>query len=87
MQRSRKIKPMIGEKSFNQNKMYKSVLALLMMLGSVTFAQELSGKVVDAETQQGVPGAKVWVRSVGAGVKSDVEGNFRIDFSLPVSHP
>lgn len=63
--------------------MYKSVLALLMMLGGVSFAQELSGKVVDAETQQGVPGAKVWVRSVGAGVKTDVEGNFRIDFSLP----
>ncbi|MFZ9028625.1 MAG: carboxypeptidase-like regulatory domain-containing protein, partial [Crocinitomicaceae bacterium] len=63
--------------------MYKSVLALLMMLGSVTFAQELTGKVIDAETRQGVPGAKVWIRSIGAGVKTDVEGDFRIDFSLP----
>lgn len=65
--------------------MYKSVLALLMLFGSVTFAQEFSGRVIDAETQQGIPGAKVWVRSVGAGVKTDSEGNFVIDFSLPES--
>lgn len=63
--------------------MYKSVFALLLLMGSTTFAQELSGRIIDAESQQGIPGAKVWIRSVGAGVKTDSEGGFRIDFSLP----
>lgn len=58
--------------------MQKILILLLCIYSSVTFSQELKGKVLD-ESNSGVPGATIyWVGHPTAGVNSDENGMFTI---------
>ena len=63
--------------------MYKILFVLLAICQGTVIGQELSGKIVDAKTGQGIPGAKVFVSSVQVGVRTDANGEFDITHSLP----
>ena len=56
---------------------------LLAICHGTVIGQELSGKIVDAKTGQGIPGAKVFVSSVQVGVRTNANGEFDITHSLP----
>ena len=56
--------------------MKKLLLVGLMMLSSfMTFAQ-ISGKVVDVDSKQPLPGATILVKGTKTGVVTDFDGNF-----------
>ena len=58
--------------------MKKLVLVGLMMLSSfITFAQ-ISGKVVDSDSKEPLPGATILVQGTNDGVVTDFDGNFTI---------
>ena len=63
--------------------MYKILFVLLAICHGTVIGQELSGKIVDAETGQGIPGAKVYISSVQFGVRTNANGEFSITHSLP----
>lgn len=70
---------MCNEKKYTSSKKTLSFL-LLMFWSSITFAQsKISGKVIDAKTQEGVPGASIKVKNSNIGAISDFEGNFSIN--------
>lgn len=70
---------MYNEKKYTSSKKTWSFL-LLMFWSSITFAQsKISGKVIDAKTQEGVPGASIKVKNANIGAISDFEGNFSIN--------
>lgn len=70
---------MYNEKKYTSSKKTWCFL-LLMFLSSITFAQsKISGKVIDAKTQEGVPGASIKVKNLNIGAISDFEGNFSIN--------
>lgn len=70
---------MYNEKKYTSSKKTWSFL-LLMFWSSITFAQsKISGKVIDAKTQEGVPGASIKVKNSNIGAISDFEGNFSIN--------
>lgn len=70
---------MYNEKKHTSSKKTWSFL-LLMFWSSITFAQsKISGKVIDAKTQEGVPGASIKVKNSNIGAISDFEGNFSIN--------
>lgn len=48
-----------------------------------TVGQELSGRVVDVTTNEGVPSVSIVVKSVGVGTFTDVNGYFNLSNSLP----
>jgi hypothetical protein len=59
--------------------MKKLLLVGLMMLSSfMTFAQ-ISGKVVDVDSKEPLPGATISVKGTNDGVVTDFDGNFTID--------
>jgi outer membrane receptor for ferrienterochelin and colicins len=62
--------------------MQKSILSLLicLLLGLSAFAQEksLRGRVVDAETDEGLPGVNILIKGTNKGVATDANGNFAI---------
>ena len=59
--------------------MKRLLLVGLMMLSSfITFAQ-ISGKVVDSDGKEPLPGATILVKGTNDGVVSDFDGNFTID--------
>jgi len=59
--------------------MKKLLLVGLMMLSSfMTFAQ-ISGKVVDSNSNDPLPGATILVKGTKDGVVTDFDGNFTID--------
>ena len=59
--------------------MKKLLLVGLMMLSSfITFAQ-ISGKVVDVDGKEPLPGATILVKGTKDGVVTDFDGNFTID--------
>ena len=59
--------------------MKRLLLVGLMMLSSLmTFAQ-ISGKVVDSNGKEPLPGATILVKGTNDGVVSDFDGNFTID--------
>jgi len=59
--------------------MKKLLLVGLMMLSSfMTFAQ-ISGKVVDVDGKEPLPGATITVKGTNDGVVTDFDGNFTID--------
>jgi outer membrane receptor for ferrienterochelin and colicin len=59
-------------------KMYSLMVALLV--SAIAFAQT-TGKVVDAENNQPLPGATVVVKGTKKGTVTDFDGNFSIDAS------
>ena len=48
-----------------------------------TMGQELSGRVVDATTNEGIPSVSIIVKSIGVGTFSDIDGYFNLSNSLP----
>ena len=68
--------------NLNQNRksiMKKLFLVGMMMLSSlVTFAQ-ISGKVVDSDSKEPLPGATILVQGTNDGVVTDFDGNFTIE--------
>ncbi len=64
------------------HKPYTYLLAFLILLPLATAAQEtgkITGKVVDAKTGEGLPGANVTIKGSYYGATSDIDGNVRID--------
>lgn len=63
----------------------KNILLSILTLFVVnqTIGQELSGRVVDATTNEGIPLVSIVVKSIGTGTFSDAEGYFNLSNSLP----
>lgn len=61
--------------------MKKYLLTFIAIVSITTFAwsQTISGKVVDSETGEGLPGATVSVKGSSEGVVTDIDGNFIIN--------
>ena len=47
------------------------------------FAQEFKGKILDAETREGIPFANIYIKDIQVNAISDSIGNFSIDVPLP----
>lgn len=65
--------------------MIKNYLMLLMLflgLSNATFAQEVTGKVLDGDTSQPLPGASVLVKGTTVGALSDFDGNYTITANM-----
>ena len=58
-------------------------MIITMIVMNKTIGQELSGRVVDATTNEGVPSASIVIKSIGVGVYSDENGYFKLTNSLP----
>lgn len=58
-------------------------MILTFFVMNQTMGQELSGRVVDATTNEGVPSASIIIRSIGIGTHSDADGYFQLTNSLP----
>ncbi len=56
------------------------VWLLLLLPASVTLGQsgKIAGKITDAETGEGLPGANIVIRQTGQGTASDTDGNYFI---------
>ena len=64
--------------------MIKNYLMLLMVfvgLSTMSYAQEVTGKVMDGETSQPLPGASVIVKGTTTGVVTDFNGEYTISAS------
>ena len=59
---------------------YFTTLCLSLLMGGQIFAQnlELSGKVVDAATDEPLPGVTIIVKGTTTGTSTDVAGNFTL---------
>lgn len=62
---------------------YNLLLLLVAMLPSVLLGQQISGRVIDAETSEPVPFAAVYITNVQVGTYTDTNGNFSFDIILP----
>ncbi|MGD9929337.1 MAG: DUF5686 family protein [Mangrovibacterium sp.] len=60
--------------------LYRLTVILILMLGtgSVTFAQKVSGTVVDGENREPAPFANVWLKETLQGTMTDIHGRFTI---------
>ncbi len=60
--------------------LFKGTLFLLLLLPTTTFAQQvLTGTVIDATTQQPIPGANVLVQDTSNGTTTDFDGNYTLN--------
>jgi iron complex outermembrane receptor protein len=65
--------------------MMKNYLILFILftgLSNLAFAQEVSGKILDGETSNPLPGASVLIKGTASGVLSDFDGNYTIEASM-----
>ena len=65
--------------------MMKNYLMLLMLffgLSNVAFSQEVSGKVLDGDTSQPLPGASIIIKGTTVGALSDFDGNYTLNASM-----
>jgi len=60
---------------------FLAILTFFVM--NQTIGQELSGRVVDATTNEGIPSASIVIKSIGVGTFSDIDGYFNLSSSLP----
>ena len=64
------------------NLLHKGLITLLLLLANVVIAQtSLSGKVIDAENQEAIPGANIIVVGSNTGAVADFDGNFTLNTS------
>ena len=64
------------------NVLYKGLITLLLLLANVVIAQtSISGKVIDAENQEAIPGANIIVVGSNTGAIADFDGNFTLNTS------
>lgn len=72
----------------NKNLLNNSItktLGILLILcwGSAAFAQsKISGKVIDKQTKEGIPGASIRVKGTTTGAVSDFDGNFSVQAAV-----
>lgn len=61
------------------------MFSLIVVIPSVLFSQtgEVTGKILDAQTQEPLPFAHVFVSNTTLGTTSDVDGNFRLE-NVPI---
>jgi len=59
------------------------LLLLVALLPVVLFGQQISGRVIDAETSQPIPFAAVYITNVQVGTFTDTNGVFRFEIDLP----
>jgi outer membrane cobalamin receptor len=59
-------------------KMRKLLLVGLMLISSIGAFAQVSGKVVDSDTNEPLPGATILVQGTDEGVVTDFDGNFSI---------
>jgi TonB-dependent starch-binding outer membrane protein SusC len=60
----------------------KILLVLFLFTALTSLAQKkITGKIIDGETQTGLPGASVQIKGTIKGTSTDVDGNFSIDAS------
>jgi len=65
-----------------KNKLLKKVMLLcLFLIGSIVYAQTVSGVVSDASGP--VPGVNVLVKGTTTGTQTDFDGNYSLDISTP----
>ncbi len=65
--------------------MMKNYLILFILftgLSNVAFAQEVSGKILDGETSQPLPGASILIKGTTTGALSDFDGNYIINANI-----
>ena len=55
------------------------LLVGLMLLMSITTFAQISGKVIDSETNDALPGATIIVQGTADGVVTGFDGTFEID--------
>ena len=58
--------------------MKQFLIGMLMFFTSLTTFAQVTGKVVDAETKESLPGATVMLKGTSTGVITDFEGSFSI---------
>ena len=58
-------------------------MILIFFMTNQTIGQELSGRVVDKATNEGIASASIVIKSIGVGVYSDADGYFNFSNSLP----
>ena len=63
-------------------KNYLILFILFIGLSNVAFTQEVSGKILDGETSQPLPGASVLIKGSTIGVLSDFDGNYNISANM-----
>lgn len=64
--------------------MIKYLVAFTCFLnGYLSVAQDLSGKVVNGQTSEGIPFATVYIKSIGIGATCDFDGCFKLKGALP----
>ena len=76
-----------------KNVLHKGFFALLFFAANLVLAQtSISGKVVDAENQEAIPGANIIVVGSNTGAVADFDGNFTLNtttelpFTIEVSY-
>ena len=62
-----------------KSKMKKLFLTGVMLLSSFLTFSQISGKVVDSDTKEPLPGATILVQGTDEGVVTDFDGNFSIE--------
>ena len=58
--------------------MKQFLIGMMMLFTSLTTFAQVTGKVVDAETKESLPGATVMLKGTSTGVITDFEGSFSI---------
>ena len=66
-----------------KNKLFKGLLTMLILSANLILAQTtITGKVVDSENQEAIPGANVIVVGSNTGAVADFDGNFILNTSV-----
>lgn len=63
-------------KSITMKKLW--MLIVLLTIGKVQFAQELSGVITDAETTETIPGVNIYLPEIKKGVVTDENGQYNL---------
>ncbi len=62
-----------------KNVLKKGFFLLLFFSANLILAQtSITGKVVDAQNQEGIPGANIIIQGTGIGIATDFDGNFSL---------
>ena len=61
--------------------MKKVTLAIVMLMTSLPLFAQISGSVIDAETNDPLPGATVVVKGISIGISTGFDGTFTINAS------
>ena len=63
-------------------KNYVMLLMLFFGVSNVGFTQEVTGKILDGETSQPLPGASVLIKGTTTGVVSNFDGDYTISANM-----